>query len=487
MARIAFCQDVLSEFVSYMSLSAVLKQAGHEVEVFIDTGGQQARVQEQLRRFAPDIVGFSLMTASVDWALELASQIKQWYAGPIIAGGIHVHIEPTFIRHAQIDILCTGEGEYVLRDLVACLERGRSYHHLPGLTFKRDGEVIANPKPAELIDLDALPYLDQALYAEHPYFKDRRSLVFKLGRGCPCRCAFCANAVDLKLFGSRYVRKMSPERAVAEIEHAVAQYHPRDVRLHDENLWNTNAWLREFLQRYKARVNLPYAAAFRFGPIEESDVRLLGEAGKAYLIVAVECASETERWQTLNKHVSNDHILQVSEWFRRYGVSFCATALFGLPGETVADRVKDLAFYRQLGADYVSTAFLSYLPGTRLSETPAVQEALLNGVGFGKSFHRAISLDLPERLQLTNLKKVYNLMVRYPATERALLWLTRFPIPVLFDLVFLLNYYFGFDLNKVGKRQALRLLWRYGLSEIGWMPKSAVKPSRDALAPRSSA
>ncbi len=487
MARIAFCQDVLSEFISYMSLSAVLKQTGHEVAVFVDAGGQEAQVQDGLRRFAPDVIGFSLMTASVNWALGLAARIKEWFSGPIIAGGTHVHIDPAFIRHVQIDIVCTSEGEYVLRDLVECLERGESYDHLPGLTFKRDGRVVANPNPAELIDLDALPYLDQALYAEHPHFRDRRSLVFKLGRGCPCRCAFCANAVDLDLFGARFVRKMSPERAVAEIEHAVARYRPRDVRLHDENLWNSNAWLREFLQLYKARVHLPYAAAFRFGPIEEADVRLLSEAGKAYLILAVECASESVRRHTLNKQVSNAHILQVAEWLRRYGVSFCATALFGLPGETVADRVKDLAFYRQVGADFVSTAFLSYLPGTRLSAMPAVQDALLNGVGFGKSFHRAISLDLPERQHLTNLKKVYNLMVRYPALERVLLWLTRFRIPVLFDLVFLVNYYFGFDLNKVGKRQALRLLWRHGLHEMGWLPKSAARPDRDRLAPRSSA
>lgn len=484
MARIAFCQDVLSEFISYMSLSAVLKDAGHEVAVFVDTGGQEAQVLDQLQRFAPDVIGFSLMTASVDWALGLASRIKEWFTGPIIAGGIHVHIDPAFIRHEQIDILCNGEGEYVLRDLVDCVERGVPYDHLPGLTVKRQGEVIANPNPTELIDLDALPYLDQALYGEHPYFQERRSLVFKMGRGCPFRCAFCGNAVDLDLFSARYVRKMSPGRAIAEIEHAVARYRPRDIRLHDENLWNSNAWLREFLQLYKARVNLPYAAAFRFGPIKEDDVRLLGEAGKAYLILAVECASESLRRQTLNKQVSNAHILQVAEWLRRYGVSFCATAMFGLPGETVADRVKDLAFYRQLGADYVSTAFVSYLPGTRLTDNPAVQEALLNGVGFGKSFHRAISLDLPERQQLTNMKKVYNLMVRYPSAERMLLWLTRFRIPVLFDLVFLVNYYFGFDLNKVGKRQALRLFWRYGLREMGWLPRSTPRRSRTALAPR---
>ncbi|OSM01921.1 putative radical SAM domain-containing protein [Magnetofaba australis IT-1] len=477
----------MSEFISYMSLSAVLKQAGHEVAVFVDSGGQSERMQEQLRGFEPDLIGFSLMTASVAWALEQAGRIKRWFDGPIIVGGVHAHIDPEFIRHPQIDIQCIGEGEYVLRDLADCLSRGDAYDHLPGLSVKRNGQVIVNPAAAELIELDQLPYLDQELYAELPYFRERRSLVFKLGRGCPFRCAFCANAVDLDLFGPRYVRKMSPQRAIAEIEHAVARHQPREVRLHDENLWNSNAWLREFLQLYKARVNLPYAAAFRFGPIQEADVRLLGEAGKAYLIFAVECADEEERRSVLNKQVSNAHIVQAAEWLRRYNVTFCATALFGLPGETVAARVRDLAFYRRLGAGFVSTAFISYLPGAAISTQPAVRDALLDGVGFGKSFHREMSLDLPERLQLTNLKKVYNVMVRYPAMQRPLLWLTRFPIPVLFDLIFLVNYYFGFDLNKVGARQALKLLWRYGLSEMSWLNSRAAKSRRrDALASESS-
>ncbi|MEZ5416725.1 MAG: cobalamin-dependent protein [Vicinamibacterales bacterium] len=62
MARIAFCQDVVVEYMGFMAMAAVLKQAGHVVEVFIDPQTRRERFLNEVRAFRPDLVGFSILT-----------------------------------------------------------------------------------------------------------------------------------------------------------------------------------------------------------------------------------------------------------------------------------------------------------------------------------------------------------------------------------------------------------------------------------------
>lgn len=69
MARVALCQDVMVEYMGFMSISAVLKAEGHAVEVFCDDGFGEDRFIEQVKGYRPDIVGFSVLTPTRPWEL----------------------------------------------------------------------------------------------------------------------------------------------------------------------------------------------------------------------------------------------------------------------------------------------------------------------------------------------------------------------------------------------------------------------------------
>jgi len=441
------------EYMGLMSISAVLKKAGHEVEVFIDTYLRQDRFVKDIKRFNPDIVGLSILTPSVPWALNAVKRIKKETTALTVLGGIHAITTPEIINEEGVDIVCLGEGESCMEELCSALDRGLDYTAIEGLWVKKDGLIHHNAKLSTLEDIEALPYPDRALYNKYAYFHNSRFLRLLISRGCPFSCTFCYNPVLREQFGGKgYLRRLSPESAIAFIENMINN-HPRPVRhlyFADEVLWTNNIWLREFLTLYKKKINLPFTAAFRFGPIEEKDIQLMADAGAWAMGVSAETGDEQQRINLLGKHVSNDHIIEVTGWLRKYGILYATTVMFGLPGDTVADHVKRLDFYRSLHANYVWTAFFQPYPGIALCAHPAVIAAMPKDTKFNVTFHHNMTLDLPERDRLIRLKKIYDLCVRFPLLEKPLVALTRYRIPFLFDILFFLHFtYYALRAEKL--------------------------------------
>jgi len=372
MARIAFCQNIMVEFMGCMSMSAALKLAGHEVEVFIDSGVRSGRFFSQVRDFRPDIAGFSVLTPSAPWALAAAERIKTENRCVAVFGNVHAIIQPEIIGHPGVDAVCRGEGEAPLVEMAGRLNRGLPFDDIPGLWVKTGGGVRKNPPAGDVLDLDSLPDHDRALYDKYSIFRRSRYLRFLLGRGCPHNCTYCTNAYMKAHYGPGYVRKRAPERAVAELERLVAERHPEIINFIDEVLWVNNEWLVKFLRLYKERIGLPFAANYRHGAIREEEVRLMAEAGCRHLVLAVE-SDEGKRLGLLGKRVTDAQILQAGALLRKYNIGMISHVLFGLPGDTVEGHLAQLPFFRKLDADYLWTSFFQPEDSrkSRNGETPA--------------------------------------------------------------------------------------------------------------------
>ncbi len=469
MARVAFCQDVVVEYMSFMCMAAVLKRAGHTVEVFVDQRGDGRRLLRELREFRPDVVGFSLLTPSVPWALRLAQAVKETIGAVTVVGNVHVMMCPDIVAEEGIDVACVGEGEDAMCELCAAIDAGADWSGIAGFWVKTRTGIVKNPMRAELVDVDAQPYIDRAMYDRHFFFRHSPYLRVMLGRGCPFRCTFCTNPALIDHFGGakRYVRKRSPASAIAEVEHLIRR-HPRRVKhvfIIDEVLWVKNEWLREFLALWKERIRLPFSSNFRFGGITEADIRLLAEAGGGPIGVATETGDEEQRRTLMGKPVSDAHILQVTRWLHRYGVEFGSSAFFGLAGDTVEDHVRRLPFFRKVNPTYLWTTFFQPYPGLALTRHEDVRRHMPEAAPFESTVHHDMYLDLPDRDRLVNLKKVYYLMMRFPRLERPLLWLTRFRIPLLFDLLFLSHFtFFVFWAERISLLQWLAHLKVFALN-----------------------
>jgi|TARA_B100001971_G_C18232016_1_gene564537 radical SAM superfamily enzyme YgiQ (UPF0313 family) len=173
MARIAFCQNILVEFMGYMYMSSALKESGHIVEVFIDTKQNSNRFLNEVNKFNPDIVCFSILSPTVPWALRVSRKIKEHIDTITIFGNIHAILNPGLIEQPGVDVLCIGEGEQPLKMLADRVQQGESYHDIPSLTVKAENsEIINNPLPSTMQNLDDLPFHDREMYDKYPFFRN---------------------------------------------------------------------------------------------------------------------------------------------------------------------------------------------------------------------------------------------------------------------------------------------------------------------------
>ena len=113
-----------------------------------------------------DVVGISVLsTHYLNRAIQINNYLKEKIKAPIIWGGVPVICDPSF--HLQYaDLVCTGEGEVVMADLLA----GGDPKDIPGCSYKRgDGEVVTNRMPS-LLDPNMMPV---------PYFDFKNTLILK--------------------------------------------------------------------------------------------------------------------------------------------------------------------------------------------------------------------------------------------------------------------------------------------------------------------
>ena len=110
------------------SLSAYLKKEGHETELMDYTfGGTPNDCVKKVRNLQPDIIGFSILSGSFPFCLRVARALKSNFDIPIIFGGIHPTVAPEeCIAQKDVDMICLGEGELALTELLNRMDYIRS-------------------------------------------------------------------------------------------------------------------------------------------------------------------------------------------------------------------------------------------------------------------------------------------------------------------------------------------------------------------------
>ncbi len=218
--------------IGIMSLSSVLKEAGHECIMFDQANPDTPNdvIIEQIKREKPDLVGLSfLSTTSYPYAKILARQIRAADATVKLAfGGVFASLNAGLVKLqcTEVDYVCRGDGEQLLLDL---LENFGSPEAVAGLTWMKDGKVINNQgRPMER-QLDQWPFPDreslkldfvESMPLDVPaVLSMERFTTMQTSRGCPWPCVFC----DIPIFNEGKWRARTAQHVVNELKHLEAQ------------------------------------------------------------------------------------------------------------------------------------------------------------------------------------------------------------------------------------------------------------------------
>ena len=203
-------------------ISALLKEHGIETALLnineqIGYPFDRERIKRDVMAFAPDVIGFSVVTNQYKYALEIARDIKTYLPRPIVFGGIHPTLDPqSVLLEDAVDAVCIGEGEEAFLEF---LEKGGP-EHVRNMGYRRNGKSIIEPlRP--YTNIAALPFKDYDLFDFQTMIDAKDGWVGLLtGRGCPFRCTYCLNHKIIRLYKESghlprtYIRRHSVEEII---------------------------------------------------------------------------------------------------------------------------------------------------------------------------------------------------------------------------------------------------------------------------------
>src|ERR1700682_3855008 len=136
-----------------MYLSASLRHAGYTVRHIDHTFLERREVLAEIERLRPSVIGIYCMITMQDEALSLAEQVRD--KALTVVGGPYPSGEPeTFVD--QFDLVAVGEGEETIVQIMEHLA-DRRFEEIPGLVFKRDGEIVRGTARIRTKEMSHLP------------------------------------------------------------------------------------------------------------------------------------------------------------------------------------------------------------------------------------------------------------------------------------------------------------------------------------------
>ena len=171
----------------------------------------------------PKIYGISFAFLTQRVAYETIDELKRRFPGLlIVAGGSHPSAVPEEVMAScQADVVCIGEGELPLADIVCAMMDGRQdFTSIPGLLVRTPTGVHRTGAPRVVSNISALPLaawdrVDLPRFAGQHYRHSEKQACIAISRGCPHACTFCS--LPVWRAAKPHVRLRSPESIVQEV------------------------------------------------------------------------------------------------------------------------------------------------------------------------------------------------------------------------------------------------------------------------------
>lgn len=433
MAKVIFIQDIAYEYMGVMHISAYLKKNNHSCEVFVES--LEKDLFDKIAEEKPDLIGFSTLSGSFKWALNLSKAIKSKFNHiPIVFGGVHVYSNPAAVLKCDsIDIICTGEGEIAMKELCDSIDTGNINTKIGGLWFKdKNGHIIKTHMSKLIDDLDSLPFPDRQLYWKYPSIESRNILPILGSRGCPYTCSYCFIPKAKEIFDGlgKFVRQRSAENIIEELNHCL-KLSPKKKVVHfvEDHFGNNRTRTLDILRKLSSiEPRISWAGAIRIERfVEEKYVAELGKTNHSVLGLAVECGNEEYRNTVLSREVKNSDIIKSAELSRKYGIRYVTMNMIGLPGETYEMALETLELNIMLKPEYANCYVYQPYAETKLKdygvEHNYFTESVADDLGF--SFYDRYNKNDKELQKVINIQRIFGLVVAFPSFKKPLVWLTK--------------------------------------------------------------
>lgn len=319
-----------------------------------------------------DIIGVTMLTPAYSAVLNTLKITKKVSPRTVtVCGGPHPTAIPreTLEEIKELDIVCMGEGEHTMYEIVKTLENNEDFSKIKGIAFRQGDKIVINaPRPYEK-NLDTFP-----IPARHLLPIERYSLTASrtrggrycptviVARGCPFRCAFC-----FRIFGSTF-RHHSIERIIEELKLLINKYQASQVNLEADTISLDKKFLISLCDAIMSNgINkkIKWTCENRVDTIDENVLRKMKKAGCWQISYGVESGVQ-RLLDIILKGTKLEQIQRIFELTRKHGISIRSFFMLGLPTETREESYQTIEFAKKLDADWAQFTLTIPYPGTHL-------------------------------------------------------------------------------------------------------------------------
>jgi len=371
--------DVAAPPLGLAQLAACLEQADIPVEI-LDANALEIGwdgLEAAIARAGPDLIGITVYTPyvpEVGRAVRLARQ-----AAPqaiIVLGGPHVTftVEETLGMMPQVDVVARGEGDQILVDLARVLDAGEELERVPGISFRRDGQLVETPTPLPL-DVTTLPMPAFHLLPMERYYWPELGGPFATvltSRGCPFQCTFCSEWP----FWRGGWRPHDPDQVVEQLDVLVNRYGRRNIWFGDD-CFNVDrdhvAAICEGILRREIDVDWYYQGRADLLVKYKDLLPLTRRAGNRMVQIGIEASSDEQR-EELNKQLRTETVEEAVRLLRQHDIVCQGMMIVGLPSDSPRTFEQKVRLIKRLDVAFPVLTMYTPFPGT-----PAFDEAVAQG------------------------------------------------------------------------------------------------------------
>lgn len=318
------------EGISY--IAATLKQAGYSVDI-IDFRGE-GNFSGAIPDKDQTVIGITTFADSFCFLEDFIQKIKANRQDSIvILGGPLVTAAPEILmKILPVDYAVLGEGELSILKLMNNLSENKkeSIFNMPGVGYKKAGEIFLNLSRPQTVNLDNLPLLDFSFW---PTVKERGKLEIiglSSARGCRGQCTFRFRAIPL-------IREMSPSRFGRQISFLVKKHGLEFLFLNDLTFANDRKRALELCKELK-KTGIKWACDIRLcstrtDVLDERLFRIMKESGCQEIYYGLESVNQ----KVLDINFKGVNIKDLDTAIKvtgQAGIRTIVNVVIGLPGET---------------------------------------------------------------------------------------------------------------------------------------------------------
>jgi radical SAM superfamily enzyme YgiQ (UPF0313 family) len=322
-----------------------------------------------------DIVLMGGLTPVYGTIIKLSEFIKSVNpdAKIVVGGSVAMPIPEVLLRNSSVDIICIGEGEITIVELLSRLEKdlNAQLDGIAGICYKKNDDknkIIFNQPRLLIQNLDkesALPAYDlfpMGIYLSNPVTGIGKDVDFIASRGCPYHCTFCYQP------WGHIPRCHSVDFIIDAIGYLKENYEIDFISFQDDEFMANKKIVREFCEkRNRFFPDLLWSCTGRVNIVasDEKIVELMRKSGCVDIGYGFESGSQ-RMLDRMKKMITVKQMEKAIKISRKYGLPVDTSFIIGMPGEDDKSCQETVDFCIRNNITLNTLMFATPYPGTEI-------------------------------------------------------------------------------------------------------------------------